>query len=126
MPHYRRRERKRNRHRWRAALPSALHDVRQEMGLSGDEVIADAVLLTEAEHHFSPAGLMAPTQWFGLRLIGLGDGEAERAELVLRLRLLRGGPEPWGVTSDARTPHRSRRANRKPESASHRDAERSS
>jgi hypothetical protein len=123
MPHYRQRERKRHQRRWRAALQSALHDVRREINLVGDEAIPDVVLLTEAEHHFLPPGLLAPTQWFGLRLLGLGDGEAERAELAGRLGLLRGGPVPWGVTSDARSSHRSRRASRDVEMVSRHDAE---
>lgn len=126
MPHYRRRERKRHQHRWRGALQSTLRDVRREMNLSGDEVIADVVLLTEAEHHFRPPGLLPPTQWFGLRLMGLGDSEGERAALAVRLSLLRGGPVPWAVTSDARSPHRSRRASQDVELASRRDTEKCS
>lgn len=123
MPHYRRRERERHQQRWRDALQSALKDVRRVLALSGDEVIVDAVLLMEAEHLFLPPGLLPPTQWFGFRLLGLGDTGTERAELVGRLQLLRGGPVPWGVTSDARSPHRSRRASQDVELASRRDTE---
>src|SRR5687767_12297153 len=108
MPYHRRRDRRRHQQRWRDALERALESVRRKMGFAPGEVLPDAVLLAEAEHHFSPGGMRPPTQWFGFCLVGFGETEAERAQLALRLRGLSGGPVPWGLL-DMRSRHRSRR-----------------
>jgi hypothetical protein len=67
--------------------------VRAELG-PGVRSLADEVLLHEVDHYLpthSVAGkaqhfLQPREQWFGFRLLGLGDGDAERRALADRLR----------------------------------------
>lgn len=110
MPHYRQRERRKHQQRWCAALAHCLAGTRRTLGLTSDQIIPDLVLRGEAEHHFAPPGLAAPSQWFGLRLMRMADSDAELDDLLAHLRASRLGPVPWGVNAGAKSPHRSRRA----------------
>jgi hypothetical protein len=85
MPYYRKRARKSNLDEWTSALPSILDRVRDRLGLAADEVVADAVLLAEVEHHFRDLDLWPPEAWFKLRLAREADSEADREIALTRV-----------------------------------------
>jgi hypothetical protein len=82
MPHYRKRERDANLAEWTSALPSVLERVRTRAGLTADEIVPDAVLLAEVEHHFTLPDLWPADEWFMRRLAGDADSESQRQSLL--------------------------------------------
>jgi hypothetical protein len=59
-----------------------LSRVRARTGLATDEIIPDAVLLAEVEHHFTLTDLWPPEEWFKRRLAGEADSASQRQRLL--------------------------------------------
>jgi hypothetical protein len=50
--------------------------------LTTDEIIPDAILLAEVEHHFTLPDLWPAEEWFTRRLAGEADSENQRQNLL--------------------------------------------
>jgi hypothetical protein len=82
MPFANKREREESLAEWKSALPSVLRRVRARAGLATDEVVPDAVLLAEVEHHFTLTDLWPPEEWFKRRLAGEANSARQRQRLL--------------------------------------------
>jgi type II secretory pathway component PulL len=82
MPFANKREHEDNLAEWASALPSVLSAVRARAGLAPDEVVPDAVLLAEVEHHFTLTDLWPPEEWFRRRLAGEANSASQRQHLL--------------------------------------------